>query len=101
MGSSGFLFPNPHSFVHSSSPVRFIPIILLILLLRASAADSTGVVVRVWQSQDGLPSNVVRSLVQSSDGHLWMATAEGVADAGLRRALEVLAQNILTRTKKW
>jgi signal transduction histidine kinase/ligand-binding sensor domain-containing protein len=38
-----------------------------------------GVVVRVWQSQDGLPGNVARSVVQSSDGYLWVATAEGVA----------------------
>ena len=59
--------------------MRFIPIILLILFLRASAADSSSVVVRVWQSQDGLPSNVVRSVVQASDGYLWVATAEGVA----------------------
>ena len=62
--------------------MRFIPFILLLLLLRAGAAEfaaQPGVLVRVWQSQDGLPSNVVRSVVQSSDGHLWMATAEGVA----------------------
>ena len=62
--------------------MRFIPYILLILMLRAGAADpsaSSEVVVRVWQSQDGLPSNVVRSVVQGSDGYLWVATAEGVA----------------------
>lgn len=35
--------------------------------------------VRVWQSEDGLPGNVVRSLVQSRDGYLWIATAEGIA----------------------
>ena len=35
--------------------------------------------VRVWQSQDGLPGNVVRSVVQASDGYLWVATAEGLA----------------------
>ena len=42
-------------------------------------ASQAGVVVRNWQSQDGLPSNVVRSIVQSRDGYLWVATAEGVA----------------------
>lgn len=45
----------------------------------AASTAGSGVVVRVWQSQDGLPSNVVRSLVQSSDGYLWVATAEGLA----------------------
>ena len=52
------------------------------LALRAWAAEPDApakVLVKVWQSQDGLPSNVVRSLVQSSDGHLWVATGEGVA----------------------
>jgi signal transduction histidine kinase len=34
---------------------------------------------RVWQSEDGLPGNVVRSMVQAADGHLWVATAEGIA----------------------
>lgn len=50
--------------------------------MRAGAAEvaaPAGVLVRVWQSQDGLPSNVVRSMVQASDGYLWVATAEGVA----------------------
>ena len=34
--------------------------------------------VRSWQSEDGLPSNVVRSVAQAADGYLWVATAEGV-----------------------
>ncbi|RYD21285.1 MAG: hypothetical protein EOP88_11960 [Verrucomicrobiaceae bacterium] len=34
---------------------------------------------RAWQSEDGLPVNNVRSIVQSTDGHLWIATAESVA----------------------
>ncbi len=62
--------------------MRFIPFILLLLFLRVGAQDFSSqpkVLVRVWQSQDGLPSNVVRSLVQASDGYLWVATAEGVA----------------------
>lgn len=34
--------------------------------------------VRSWQSEDGLPSNAVRSVAQAADGYLWVATAEGV-----------------------
>lgn len=63
-------------------PVRLLIFIFLSMFLRANAAEfaaQPGVLVRVWQSPDGLPSNVVRSLVQSSDGYLWVATAEGVA----------------------
>jgi signal transduction histidine kinase/ligand-binding sensor domain-containing protein len=63
--------------------VRIFRILFLCLLAvrvcAAAPAAGSGVVVRVWQSQDGLPSNVVRSVVQSSDGYLWVATAEGVA----------------------
>lgn len=33
---------------------------------------------RTWVSEDGLPGNVVRSVAQSTDGYLWVATAEGV-----------------------
>jgi signal transduction histidine kinase/ligand-binding sensor domain-containing protein len=52
---------------------------LLSLLLTATfAAASERFLVRAWQSEDGLPGNVVRSVVQSADGWLWVATAEGV-----------------------
>ena len=33
---------------------------------------------RSWQSEDGLPSNVVRTVAQAADGYLWVGTAEGV-----------------------
>lgn len=62
--------------------MRLLTSLFFLLLLRATAADfaaNPNVLVRVWQSQDGLPSNVVRSVVQASDGYLWMATAEGIA----------------------
>ncbi|MGN6642046.1 MAG: sensor histidine kinase [Verrucomicrobiota bacterium] len=34
--------------------------------------------VRVWRVEEGLPSGKVRSVVQSLDGWIWVATAEGV-----------------------
>lgn len=34
---------------------------------------------RSWQTEHGLPANLVRSIVQARDGHLWIATAERVA----------------------
>ncbi|QJE98691.1 sensor histidine kinase [Luteolibacter luteus] len=54
-------------------------LLLLIILLPPLAAKDQELLVRVWQSEDGLPGNVVRSLVQSRDGYLWVATAEGIA----------------------
>ncbi|MGC4016983.1 MAG: two-component regulator propeller domain-containing protein [Luteolibacter sp.] len=35
--------------------------------------------VRTWQSDEGLPGNLVRSVGQTPDGFLWIATAEGLA----------------------
>lgn len=40
---------------------------------------------RSWQSEDGLPSNVVRAVAQSTDGYLWVGTAEGVVRFDGRR----------------
>ena len=49
--------------------VRLIPLILLIAFFGRAAAEDLaagpGFLVRVWQSQDGLPGNVVRSLVEA------------------------------------
>ena len=51
----------------------------MLILLPLSAAEHRPFMVRLWQSEDGLPGNVVRSMVQAADGYLWVATAEGVA----------------------
>src|SRR5688500_12808025 len=32
-----------------------------------------------WSTEDGLPSNKTRSVVQSRDGYIWLATAQGLA----------------------
>lgn len=51
------------------------------MLLEASlgfAATGPALQIRTWHSEDGLPSNNVRSVAQSADGYLWVATAEGV-----------------------
>jgi PAS domain S-box-containing protein len=31
-----------------------------------------------WFTEDGLPSNKIRSVIQSRDGYLWLATAQGI-----------------------
>ncbi|MBK1834727.1 sensor histidine kinase [Roseibacillus ishigakijimensis] len=59
------------------------PFLLLVCFLLAGALGAAGqkqeFLVRIWQSEDGLPGNVVRSLTQTRDGALWVATAEGLA----------------------
>lgn len=81
MAGAVFCFPRTFRPVIVICPVRIALLTLIFLFLRSGAADFArpDVLVKVWQSQDGLPSNVVRSLVQGSDGYLWIATAEGVA----------------------
>ncbi|MCB1132905.1 MAG: hypothetical protein KDN05_17405, partial [Verrucomicrobiae bacterium] len=59
--------------------IRWFCAFFTLLVAAIPAVASQQVVTRIWQSQDGLPGNVVRSLVQSSDGYLWVATAEGIA----------------------
>ena len=54
-------------------------ILCLCTLLPLRAAERQRALVRLWQSEDGLPGNVVRSMVQAADGYLWLATAEGIA----------------------
>ena len=34
---------------------------------------------RVWQTEDGLPENVVTAVVQTRDGYLWVGTYDGLA----------------------
>lgn len=64
--------------------IRLLGILIVLLARPAGAQDLENTVhpdflLRVWQSEDGLPGNVVRSLGQTNDGFLWVSTAEGVA----------------------
>jgi signal transduction histidine kinase/ligand-binding sensor domain-containing protein len=53
--------------------------LLTLLPLHSAERQRQRAMVRLWQSEDGLPGNVVRSMVQATDGYLWVATAEGIA----------------------
>src|SRR6478735_2537971 len=50
----------------------------LLLANTLLAADAPRFHSRSWQSEDGLPSNVVRAVAQATDGYLWIGTAEGL-----------------------
>ena len=34
--------------------------------------------VKSWQSEDGLPGNVIRAILKDEQGYLWIGTAEGL-----------------------
>jgi ligand-binding sensor domain-containing protein/signal transduction histidine kinase len=59
-----------------------IPCALLALFIigRAGlAADNLAWFTRAWQTDDGLPNNIVTSLAQTPDGFLWAGTPAGLA----------------------
>lgn len=54
------------------------PFLIMQLAVGRQLDNPPDFLVRIWRSEDGLPGNVVRSLGQSPDGSLWVATAEGI-----------------------
>ncbi|WP_221031175.1 sensor histidine kinase [Actomonas aquatica] len=60
--------------------------LLLLLLFWSSAVTgwaetflADGYAVRVWQTEDGLPQNLVTSATQTQEGYLWFGTHSGLA----------------------
>src|ERR1035438_1842458 len=43
------------------------------------AGSPFGYTARTWQSDEGLPNNYVRAIVQTPDGYLWVGTSAGLA----------------------
>ena len=64
------------------SLIRTACIVLLTLLSQVAWADDLPIYLRstrVWDSTNGLPHNTAQSIVQTSDGYIWVATWEGLA----------------------
>jgi signal transduction histidine kinase/ligand-binding sensor domain-containing protein len=65
------------------SPFRTSFIWTLALLLATGCPAATflaqGYTMRVWQTEDGLPQNMVASAAQTPDGYLWFGTYSGLA----------------------
>jgi signal transduction histidine kinase/ligand-binding sensor domain-containing protein len=49
------------------------------VVLRASAADSSDYLMDLWTSDDDLPDTSVTTVTQTSDGYLWIGTYNGLA----------------------
>ncbi len=56
-------------------------LVFALLATRCLAATflAEGYSLRVWQTEDGLPQNLVTSAVQTHDGYLWFGTYNGLA----------------------
>jgi signal transduction histidine kinase/ligand-binding sensor domain-containing protein len=52
---------------------------MVIWILTVAGYSSSGWIIRTWQTDDGLPNNVVTGLSQAKDGYLWVATHNGLA----------------------
>jgi signal transduction histidine kinase/ligand-binding sensor domain-containing protein len=81
--------------------MSFLRPLFSLLLAASQVVAGERFLVRAWQSEDGLPGNVVRSVVQAADGWLWVATAEGVVRFdGLRfSGLGPAAETLLARRR--
>jgi PAS domain S-box-containing protein len=54
---------------------------LLAVILRAQDANNSGpaYVYESWRTNNGLPNNDIRSVLQTRDGYVWVATVKGLA----------------------
>lgn len=67
----------PSAFLRS----LFLLTLACLVSTRSAGAESfltEGYAVRVWQTNDGLPENMVTSAVQTRDGYLWFGTYSGL-----------------------
>lgn len=53
-------------------------VLMLLLTTSASRADDGGFIVKMWQSEDGLPGSALRAIAQDQQGYLWVGAAEGL-----------------------
>ena len=64
--------------------VRAVVILVLavlpkLCLFAQENSDGNAYLIDVWQTQDGLPANLVNSILETRDGYLWIATFGGLA----------------------
>src|SRR5687767_12134241 len=60
---------------------------------RALGEDVSPFTCRSWSSDEGLPGNVVQTVLQSSDGYLWIGTQNGMCRFDGNRFLPLDADN--------
>ena len=68
-----------------NSRQQFLPavLVLLFVLYLASTAVAAGQrYFKTWTTENGLPQNHVSYIAQTPDGYLWLATFDGLGQAG-------------------
>lgn len=78
------LFPNAIAALFFPSKADQLALVLLILACSGAHAlnpdrNLSQYGLQTWQTDNGLPQNSVRAILQTRDGYLWFATREGVA----------------------
>lgn len=48
------------------------------LICAGKAQAQTGFYAKLWQTENGLPNNIVQAITQTLDGYLWIGTREGL-----------------------
>jgi len=67
------------SSLRSLAPLLFAPLLLAPGRVAGSTHLTNGYALRVWQTEDGLPENLVTSAAHTKDGYLWFGTFSGLA----------------------
>jgi len=71
----------PHSafcILHSAFVILFLALLAPTALALPADRAISQYAHRVWRIEDGLPNSVVRHIVQSDDGYLWLGTYDGL-----------------------
>src|SRR5690606_10211372 len=49
-----------------------------LLICAGKTQAQTGFYAKLWQTENGLPNNIVQAITQTPDGYLWIGTREGL-----------------------
>lgn len=87
--------------------LRLLLCLMTLALGGTAMALEANPLVRSWQTEDGLPSNTIRWIVQTTDGFMWLGTEVGLARFdgskfvafGPREGLPAVAVSALTATR--
>jgi ligand-binding sensor domain-containing protein/signal transduction histidine kinase len=104
-----FIYGRAEMFKHKPMSFYLCRIVTVALFLSSLPAFSDvltnpGWSVHIWQSNDGLPNNVITGLAQTDEGYLWIASASYVArfdgsrfvDVGLHEFMPGIRQKATT-----
>jgi ligand-binding sensor domain-containing protein/signal transduction histidine kinase/CheY-like chemotaxis protein len=80
-----------------------VALLCVVFFFKGQAAEETSpeYLHRTWQSEEGLPNPVVRAVMQSKDGYLWLGTDECLARFDGVKFTEFDRKEIQNRHERW